>query len=78
MSRASSRLDKSFADVARKGWRGIVSKIESDGTVHDICTGTGIGNDFEFYYARSRPDHDPRGLGAVIVAGIEVAKLLED
>ncbi len=68
-------LDESFREKALRGWQGITQKIETDGTVHGICRGTGIGNDLEFYFKRQTFDHDPRGLGAVITAGMEIDKL---
>lgn len=68
-------LDNSFRDHALRGWHAVQRKIEKDGTVHDICRGTEIGFDEAFYFERKRFDQDPRGLGAVIVAGIEVSKM---
>jgi unsaturated rhamnogalacturonyl hydrolase len=57
---------------ALKGWKALKTKIRGDGTVVDICRGTGIGNSVEWYDGRQRFDHDPRGLGAVLTAGCEV------
>ncbi len=68
-------LEPAYADRAKRGWRAIEKKIDADGTVHGICRGTGMGFDLEFYFRRPTFDHDPRGLGAVISAGIEMAKL---
>lgn len=68
-------IDDKYRENALRGWQGISSKIEEDGTVKGICQGTGMGFDFDFYYKRKTPDHDPRGLGAVITAGVEVANL---
>jgi rhamnogalacturonyl hydrolase YesR len=69
-------IDKQYKENALRGWQAIEKKIEADGTVHGICRGTGIGEDLAFYFNRATFDHDPRGLGAVITAGIEVAKLV--
>ena len=71
----NGNLDKSFAAPAFKAWKAIEEKISSDGIVKDICQGTGIGFDDRFYKTRERFDNDPRGLGAVITAGIEINKL---
>ncbi len=68
-------IDKQYKENALRGWQAIEKKIEADGTVHGICRGTGIGEELDFYFNRATFDHDPRGLGAVITAGIEVAKL---
>lgn len=70
-------LDESYTQYAIKGWNGIADKIKDDGTVEGICRGTGIGFDLEFYFNRETPDNDPRGLGAVLTAGVEVSKLID-
>jgi len=69
-------LKKEYGEKALKGWSALQSKIKEDGTVVDICRGTGIGDDVDFYANRKRFDHDPRGLGAMITAGCEI-KLLQ-
>jgi rhamnogalacturonyl hydrolase YesR len=69
-------LDKKFADTAIRGWEGISERITPDGIVSGICRGTPIGNSVQFYNNRETYDNDPRGLGAVIQAGIEMHKLL--
>lgn len=71
-------LDESYIKNVRLGWKGITSRVEQDGTVKGICQGTGIGTSVEFYNKRKTPDHDPRGLGAVLTAGVEVSKLLNE
>jgi unsaturated rhamnogalacturonyl hydrolase len=68
-------LDASYAESALTGWNALVKRIEPEGIVKGICRGTGIGNDLEFYFKRPTLDNDPRGLGAVITAGIEISKL---
>lgn len=65
-------LPESYREHALRGWEALQSNIKEDGTVMDICRGTGIGNDVEFYQTRQRFDHDPRGLGAMITAGCEI------
>lgn len=68
-------IDDKYRDNALKGWRALQQVIAADGTVHGICRGTGIGDSFEFYYNRQTFDHDPRGLGAMLMAGVEISKL---
>lgn len=68
-------LNESYSDYAFKGWNALTKKIEPEGIVHGICRGTGIGENLEFYFNRPTFDNDPRGLGAVLTAGIEVSKL---
>jgi len=68
-------LNSSYKQNAIDGWNAVKRKIEEDGTVHGICRGTEIGFDEKFYMERKTFDQDPRGLGAVITAGIEMSKL---
>lgn len=68
-------LDKNFRDAALRGWNALQTKIDADGTVSDICRGTEIGFDDNFYFTRQRFKQDPRGLGAVMVAGLEIGKM---
>lgn len=68
-------LKKSYGEKALKAWGALQEKIKEDGTVVDICRGTGIGDDVDFYAERKRFDHDPRGLGAMITAGCEISLL---
>ncbi len=65
-------LPKSYGPKALRAWEALQGKIRADGTVIDICRGTGIGDDVDFYENRKRFDHDPRGLGAMITAGCEI------
>ncbi len=65
-------LDERYRENALRGWTALQDKIGPDGTVRDICRGTGIGDSVEFYENRARFDHDPRGLGAMLTAGCEI------
>ncbi len=69
-------LPASFRDKALQGWEGISDRISEDGIVSGICRGTPIGRTVAFYQERNTFDNDPRGLGAVIQAGIEMEMLL--
>lgn len=68
-------LDTTYRENAMKGWRALTERVDADGTVHGICQGTGIGFDPEFYRNRKARDHDPRGLGALLTASVEIASL---
>ncbi len=71
----NSWLSMDYEKYALLGWEGISGNISEDGIVKDICRGTGIGHTFEFYNSRERFDNDPRGLGAVLTAAVEVSRL---
>lgn len=68
-------LNRKYSENVLRAWEALQSKIDSAGIVKDICCGTGIGPDKRFYESRKRYDNDPRGLGAVITAALEVDKL---
>jgi hypothetical protein len=53
----------------------VAAKRDSNGVVHGICQGTEIGDDEDFYLHRKTINNDPRGLGAVIMAGTAIAAL---
>lgn len=69
-------IDKRYKNIAIDGWKGIKSQIWQDGGITNICTGTGIGNNIQFYYNRPAPYNDIHGIGAVILAGIEIYNML--
>jgi unsaturated rhamnogalacturonyl hydrolase len=68
-------LDSRYGSIALAGWEGIKSKIQDDGQVTDICVGTWINNDLVFYYKRPTQLNDIHGLGAVLLAGVEILKM---
>lgn len=69
-------LPGTYRENAERGWKGISEKISEDGIVSGICRGTPIGHTVQFYEDRDQFDNDPRGLGAVIQAGIEMELLM--
>ncbi len=68
-------IDARFGSIATQGWAGIKSKVQPDGQVQDICVGTGIKDDLGFYYERPVALNDIHGLGAVLLAGVEILKM---
>ncbi len=77
MARGVNRgwLDQDFSYVADEGWQGILTKIDADGNVHDICVGTGIMPSLSFYYKRPVATSIPMGEGPVIRAGTEILQM---
>jgi rhamnogalacturonyl hydrolase YesR len=59
-----------------RGWAGLESQIDADGTVHGICMGTMCTEDVNYYIKRPFYDNDTHGLFAVLFAGIEMERLL--
>lgn len=66
-----------YAYIAERGWEGITTRILPDGQVEGICMGTGIGMNNHYYAIRPTPLNDIHGLGAVLLAGTEIIKLIE-
>jgi unsaturated rhamnogalacturonyl hydrolase len=58
-----------WAAVARRGWRGVLTRIRPDGEIEGVCTGTSVSDDLADYYARPTPLNDVHGVGAVLLAG---------
>ncbi len=67
--------DPAYLTAVRQGWRALTSRIEADGTVHDICAGTMCTEDEEYYMQRPFYDDDTHGLFAVLFAAIEMDRL---
>ena len=59
-----------------KAWDAIKSRIDLDGTVHDICMGSMCSEDVNYYINRPYYDNDTHGLFAVLFAGMEVNNLV--
>ena len=70
-------LSNEYSQYVLKGWEGLSKKVSDNGIVKDICRGTGIGFNFEFYFNRKRFDNDPRGLGAVLTALVETQRMMD-
>ncbi len=71
-------LDKSLAEPARKGYQGLLGKVYEDDQgkliVPDICIGTGVG-DYAHYVARPCSENDLHGVGAFVLACVEMQGL---
>lgn len=65
-----------YHTAARNGWNALSSVIENDGTVHGICMGTMCSEDLDYYLKRPIVDDDSHGMLGLIMAAIEVQKML--
>jgi len=63
-------LDPHYAQVAQRGYEGVLAKVSvgSDGLTNltDISVGTNVG-DYAYYIARTRATNDFHGLGAFLI-----------
>ena len=65
-------LDKEYLEIAKKGAAALNTKIDEKGGLIDVCTGTGLGENIEFYRDRPRPYDESHGPGPVLLALSEV------
>ncbi|RPI00736.1 MAG: glycosyl hydrolase family 88 [Ignavibacteriae bacterium] len=68
-------LDQDYSYVAERGWEGILSHIDENGNVKNICVGTGIMPALSFYYKRPVESNIPMGEGPVLRAGGEILQM---
>lgn len=66
---------KEYAPVARKGWLGLVSRINSDDEVVDVCEGTNIKNDRNHYVNRKRIVGDLHAHAPLLWCATELATM---
>jgi rhamnogalacturonyl hydrolase YesR len=57
---------KIYGAAARKGWLGLVSKINADGDISDVCEGTNKKNDLNYYLTRARNTGDLHGQAPIL------------
>ncbi len=74
LAKAAKRglLDKEYFGIAKKGAQALNTKIDEKGGLIDVCTGTGLGENLEFYRDRPRPYDESHGPGPVLLALSEV------
>jgi unsaturated rhamnogalacturonyl hydrolase len=76
-------LDKKYLDIANDSFDAILKElitIDEKGiiTMHNICGGCGLGGNpyrdgsYEYYIGEKRVDNDTKGVGAFIIAAIEL------
>ncbi|HVN48657.1 MAG TPA: glycoside hydrolase family 88 protein [Bacteroidota bacterium] len=68
-------LDSSCIKIAKKGWRGVASRITTDGSIEGTCAGTWIEDTLPFYYQRPSPTNDLHGFGPVLLAASEILRM---
>lgn len=74
------RLDERFRDAAIKGFEGICREaLDEDGNVYGVCCGSAYSFRADYYkYELPCITNDTHGTGIVLLAGVEVAKLIEE
>ena len=57
---------KTYGRAARKGWLALVSNLDSDGDLRNVCEGTGRKNDLDYYLNRARNTGDLHGQAPIL------------
>jgi rhamnogalacturonyl hydrolase YesR len=58
--------EKTYGPAARKAWLGLVSHLDSQANVDDVCIGTGKGFSVKYYLDRPRNTGDLHGQAPVL------------
>jgi rhamnogalacturonyl hydrolase YesR len=65
-----------YRPVVERAWRGLLARVGEDGSVMDVCTGTGAGPTREYYLNRAGlTGADDRGGAMGLTAALEMAQL---
>jgi unsaturated rhamnogalacturonyl hydrolase len=69
-------IDASYRPPLERAWRGLLARIAEDGTLVDVCTGTGSGPTKEYYLNRAGlTGPDDRGGAMGLTAALEMEEL---
>jgi len=69
-------IDDSFRPTIARAWRALAAHIASDGTLFDVCTGTGAGPTKRYYFDRAAvTGADDRGGAMGLVAALDLHDL---
>ena len=65
-----------YEPILDRGWKAVAARVMADGTVRDVCSGTGAGPTKEYYLNRPVVNGaDDRGGAMALLAAIEVETL---
>lgn len=70
-------LPRAYLPTVHRAWRALAARIAPDGTLTDVCVGTGAGPTRQYYLDRpAAGGHDERGGAMCLLAATEYAHLL--
>ena len=65
-----------YDPIINRGWRAVVARVNADGTVKDVCSGTGAGETKDYYFNRPVVNGaDDRGGAMALLAAIEIESM---
>jgi unsaturated rhamnogalacturonyl hydrolase len=66
-------IDRSYRPLVERAWRALTAHVADDGTVIDVCTGTGAGPTPRYYFDRAAiTGADDRGGAMALLASMEM------
>jgi rhamnogalacturonyl hydrolase YesR len=66
-------IDRSYTPFVERAWRALSAHVADDGTVIDVCTGTGAGPTARYYFDRAAiTGADDRGGAMALLASMEM------
>jgi rhamnogalacturonyl hydrolase YesR len=69
-------LDASYRPTVDRAWRALSTHVVDDGTLIDVCTGTGAGPTRRYYFDRAAiTGADDRGGAMALLAAMEFREL---
>jgi rhamnogalacturonyl hydrolase YesR len=69
-------IDESYLEIAQKAYNGLIEhKIAADGTVYDVCMGSGNAREAEYYMNLGAIDNDDHGTGVILTAISEYSSI---
>ena len=69
-------IERTYRPVVRRAWQGLRARIAEDGSLMDVCTGTGSGPTRQYYLERAGvTGADDRGGAMGLTAALEIEEL---
>lgn len=64
---------KEYAPVARKAWLALVTYLNNDGALREVCIGTNVNKSRDYYMNRQRPVGDLHGQAALLWCAVALS-----
>jgi rhamnogalacturonyl hydrolase YesR len=71
-------LNTSFVKYGNLGWKGLLTKVNENYQIKDVCPPTDMSEDVDYYLKRERVLHDQHGIGPFLLAGATFLKVNDE